>query len=156
MANRIFDKDTLLDLTVNIIPLFIILFFVVVFAVINPWGFDALGSGLQYALLIAPFVALAVLTYLSGKAIAGAEKSGTVFLPGQANVEGAKPLHEREAEAEALESGEAAQSSEVESAEETPELEGEDAATQPEDDEVDAENTEAAADDADAETDDEK
>ena len=118
MANRIFDKDTLLDLTVNIIPLFIILFFVVVFAVINPWGFDPLGSGLQYAVLIAPFVALAVLTYLSGKAIAGAEKSTEVFLPGQANVAGAKTLEEREAEAEALESGETAGT-------ETPEIDGE-------------------------------
>lgn len=124
MANRIFDKDTLLDLTVNIIPLFIILFFVVVFAVINPWGFDPLGSGLQYALLIAPFVALAVLTYLSGKAIAGAEKSGKVFLPGQANVAGAKTLEEREAEAETLESGESADR-EVEAGAETPEIDGE-------------------------------
>ena len=124
MANRIFDKDTLLDLTVNIIPLFIILFFVVVFAVINPWGFDPLGSGLQYALLIAPFVALAVLTYLSGKAIAGAEKSGKVFLPGQANVAGAKTLEEREAEAEAPESGESADH-EVEASAETPEIDGE-------------------------------
>jgi hypothetical protein len=125
MANRIFDKDTLLDLTVNIIPLFIILFFVVVFAVINPWGFDPLGSGLQYALLIAPFVALAVLTYLSGKAIAGAEKSGKVFLPGQANVAGAKTLEEREAEAEALESGETHDEQAVEDGAETPEITGE-------------------------------
>jgi hypothetical protein len=124
MANRIFDKDTLLDLTVNIIPLFIILFFVVVFAVVNPWGFDPLGSGLQYALLIAPFVALAVLTYLSGKAIAGAEKSGEVFLPGQANVAGAKTLEEREAEAEALESGDADTETEVEAGAETPETDG--------------------------------
>lgn len=125
MANRIFDKDTLLDLTVNIIPLFIILFFVVVFAVINPWGFDPLGSGLQYALLVAPFVALAVLTYLSGKAIAGAEKSGKVFLPGQANVAGAKTLEEREAEAEALESGETHEEQAVEDGDETPEIAGE-------------------------------
>lgn len=125
MANRIFDKDTLLDLTVNIIPLFIILFFVVVFAVVNPWGFDPLGSGLQYALLIAPFVALAVLTYLSGKAIAGAEKSGKVFLPGQANVTGAKTLEEREAEAEALESGETLEAREVDPETETPEIDGE-------------------------------
>jgi hypothetical protein len=125
MATKVFDRDTLLDLTVNFIPLFIILFFVVVFAVINPWGFDPLGSGLQYALLIAPFVALAVLTYLSGKAIAGAEKSGKVFLPGQANVAGAKTLEEREAEAEALESGETHDEQAVEDGAETPEITGE-------------------------------
>lgn len=133
MANRIFDKDTLLDLTVNIIPLFIILFFVVVFAVVNPWGFDPLGSGLQYALLIAPFVALAVLTYLSGKAIAGAEKSGKVFLPGQANVTGAKTLEEREAEAEALESGETLEAREVDPETETPEIDGQTESDEPED-----------------------
>jgi hypothetical protein len=101
MANEIFDRETILDLTVNLIPLFIILFFVVAFAVFNPFGVDPLASGLQYGLLVAPFVLLAILTYLSGKAIAGDEKRSAVFLPGQATVQGARPLHELEEEAEA-------------------------------------------------------
>ncbi|ELZ84185.1 DUF6684 family protein [Haloferax larsenii] len=101
MATKTFDKDTILDLTVNMVPLAIILFFVVAFAVVNPFGFESLASGLQYTLLIAPFVLLAVLTYLSGKAIAGSEKSGTVYPPGQATVPGVGPLHEEEEKAEA-------------------------------------------------------
>jgi hypothetical protein len=98
MAARIFDRDTLLDLTVNIVPLVIIGFFVVAFALVNPWGVDPLASGIQFALLVAPFVLLAVLTYISGKAIAGDEKRSPVFLPGQATVRGAEPLHEDEGE----------------------------------------------------------
>jgi hypothetical protein len=114
MATRIFDRETLLDLTVNIVPLAIMAFFVVVFLVVNPWGVDPLASGIQFALLLAPFVLLAILTYLSGKAIAGDEKRAPVYVPGQATIPGAKPIHgdetaesaETEAEAAALEAGE--------------------------------------------------
>jgi hypothetical protein len=98
MANKIFDRETLLDLTVNVVPLFIIAFFVVAFAVFPAFGFDPLASALQYGLLAVPFVLLAILTYLSGKAIAGDEKRSTVYPPGAATVEGVEPLHEEEAE----------------------------------------------------------
>ncbi|KAB1196868.1 MULTISPECIES: DUF6684 family protein [Haloferax] len=116
MASKTFDKDTMLDLTVNMVPLVIILFFVVGFSVFNPFGFESLASGLQYGILIGSFVLLAALTYLSGKAIAGSEKTDTVYLPGQATVPGATPLHgehedaaaeiEESADAEAVESAE--------------------------------------------------
>ncbi|MDX1746866.1 MAG: DUF6684 family protein [Halobacteriales archaeon] len=96
MANEIFDRDTILDLVVNIIPLFIILFFIVAFVLFNPFGVETLPSGIQFGLLIAPFILLAILTYISGKAIAGSEKNYTVYLPGQATVTGAQPVHERE------------------------------------------------------------
>ncbi|WP_049915905.1 DUF6684 family protein [Haloferax mucosum] len=118
MATKTFDKETLLDLTVNMVPLVIILFFVVAFAIANPFGFESLTSGIQYGLLIAPFVLLAVLTYLSGKAIAGAEQSGTVYPPGQATVPGVGPLHEEEA-TEASELEESDSPGAVEAAEET-------------------------------------
>jgi hypothetical protein len=98
MANEteIFDRETLLDLVVNIIPLFIIFFFIVAFLLFNPFGVEPLASGIQFGLLVAPFVLLAILTYISGKAIAGSEKNFTVYLPGQATVTGAKPLHDKE------------------------------------------------------------
>jgi energy-coupling factor transporter transmembrane protein EcfT len=99
MTTRIFDRDTILDLTVNFIPLAIILFFVVGFVVVNPFGWDPLASSLQFALLVTPFVLLAILTYLSGKAISLAEKEREVYMPGQATVEGAEPLEEHGAEA---------------------------------------------------------
>jgi hypothetical protein len=102
MATKVFDRDTLLDLTVNFIPLFILLFFIVGYVVYNPFGIDSVSRTLQYALLLAPFVLLAVLTYLSGKAIATAEKTAPVYLPGGATVDGAEPIeHEAEPEDEA-------------------------------------------------------
>lgn len=86
MTARIFDRETLLDLVVNGIPLFILLFFVAVFAVINPFGFDPLASGLQFALIVVPFVLLAILTYFSARAVAGDEAAGPVAPPGQSTV----------------------------------------------------------------------
>ncbi len=74
MAPDVFDRETLLDLSVNVIPLFIILAFIVLFAVVAPFGYSLVDTTIQMALLIVPFIGLAVLTYYSGKAIAGAEE----------------------------------------------------------------------------------
>ncbi|WP_227015569.1 DUF6684 family protein [Haloarcula sp. JP-L23] len=68
-----FEKDTLLDLTVNVIPLGIILFFIAAFAVVPAFGTDPVFSGLQFALMISMFLLLAVLTYYAGRAIENAE-----------------------------------------------------------------------------------
>lgn len=105
MATKIFDRETMLDLTVNFIPLFIILFFIVAFAVFNPFGVDPMATGIQYALLVAPFVFLAVLTYFSARAIAGAERRGEEgALPsGEATVPADEPLDSEEESAEAAE-----------------------------------------------------
>lgn len=92
MANEIFDRETMLDLLVNIIPLFILGFFIVVFAAVSPFGIDPLASSIQFGLIAIPFVLLAVLTYFAGRAVAGSENSGPVYLPGQASVRGAEPL----------------------------------------------------------------
>jgi hypothetical protein len=98
-SNRIFDKETILDLSVNVIPLVIILFFTVLFLVVNPWGDLGLFVGLvAFGLLVIPFVGLALLTYLSGLAIAGDEKARTVFPPGQATVPGTAPMEHEEGE----------------------------------------------------------
>lgn len=102
MANEIFDRDTILDLTVNFIPLFIIAFFVVAFAVFPAFGVEPLlATAVQYGLLLVPFVFLAILTYISGKAVAADEKRAEVYLPGQATVSGATTLEEYEERAEA-------------------------------------------------------
>lgn len=95
METKIFDRETLLDLLVNFVPLGIIFFFIVAYFVYDPFGFDPMARGVQYVLLLFPFIGLAVLTYLSAKAIAGAEKRETVYLPGQATVSGAEPAEER-------------------------------------------------------------
>jgi hypothetical protein len=91
MATRIFDRETLLDLVVNGVPLFILLFFAVGFAVVNPFGFNPLASGLQLALVVVPFVLLALLTYFSARAIAGDERTQAVYLPGQTTPPEAEP-----------------------------------------------------------------
>lgn len=100
MEAEIFDKETILDLMVNFIPLGIILFFIAAFTVYAPWGFDVRGFVPMIAIMAVMFIALAVLTYVSGKAIAGDEKRKPVYPQGQAGLEGAKTVHELEREAE--------------------------------------------------------
>jgi hypothetical protein len=84
MAERIFDRETLLDLTVNVIPLGILVFFFVAFAVVAPWGFDPLISALQFAIVGVTALSLVVLTYYSGKAISTAEKQADEDAEGDA------------------------------------------------------------------------
>lgn len=74
MASSVFDRETLLDLTVNIIPLGIIAFFIVLFTAVPGFGYDPLATTIQMSLLVIPFIGLAALTYVSGKAIATAEQ----------------------------------------------------------------------------------
>lgn len=73
MTSRTFDRETLLDLTVNVIPLGIMLFFVGVFLVYNPFGVDPVATALQLSIVGITFLALLILTYYSGKAISEAE-----------------------------------------------------------------------------------
>lgn len=130
---EIFDRETLLDLTVNVIPLGIMLFFVAAFILVNPFGgLDFYGRVLQMGLLAFPFVALAILTYVSGKAIAGDEKRSEVFFQGQATLEDAKTKHEVEEAIEAEVLGEA-----------DPEATTEDEADVDADDEADADADES-------------
>ncbi len=97
MESKIFDKETLLDLTVNFIPLGIILTFIAVFAVVSPWGFDSRASVIMYAIMIIMFIALGMLTYLSGKAIAGDEKTKPVYSQGQAFLDDSEQVEHDEA-----------------------------------------------------------
>lgn len=91
-----FDRETLLDLVVNGVPLFILLFFTVSFLVVNPFGFDPLLTGVQHALIVMPFVSLVLLSYLSAKAISRGEQSGEVYPPGQTTVPGVDPVGREE------------------------------------------------------------
>jgi hypothetical protein len=72
-----FEKETLLDLTVNVIPLAIILFFIAAFAVVPAFGFDPVFSSMMFAIMGTMFVGLAILTYYTGKAIEGSEEQST-------------------------------------------------------------------------------
>jgi hypothetical protein len=69
-----FDRETTLDLVVNAIPLAIMLFFIVLFVVVNPFGSDLVATTIQLTIVIVTFGALAILTYVSGIAISKSEE----------------------------------------------------------------------------------
>lgn len=73
MAEKVFDRETMLDLTVNIIPLGILLFFIAAFALVAPWGVDPVVTSLQFAIVGLTAASLVVLTYYAGKVISTAE-----------------------------------------------------------------------------------
>ena len=81
MSDRTFDRETLLDLTVNAIPLFMLLFFVLVFAVVTPFPGNSVIVVVQMGIIVLTAFALLVLTYYSGKAISNAESRGANLLP---------------------------------------------------------------------------
>ncbi|WP_435179470.1 DUF6684 family protein [Halorussus sp. AFM4] len=73
MVTPVFDKETWLDISVNIIPLVIIGFFIALFAAASPWAIEGLVSTVGFGLLVVPFLGLALLTYIAAKLIEGAE-----------------------------------------------------------------------------------
>lgn len=73
MSERTFDRDTLLDLSVNVIPIAILLFFVVLYAAIAPFPANPVVLAVQVSVITITGIALALLTYYSGKAISSAE-----------------------------------------------------------------------------------
>lgn len=77
MSERVFDRDTVLNLVINIIPLGIILFFVFLFFFFDPFGSDVVAVFYSQLLLVVPFICLAVVTYYAGKIISETEKTGS-------------------------------------------------------------------------------
>lgn len=63
------DRHTLVDLTVNAVPLCILALFGLLFVVYNPWGRIGLAPLLQFGLLLVFAASLAYLSYRSGLAI---------------------------------------------------------------------------------------
>lgn len=68
MNSAVFDRETLLDTVVNLVPLAILAFFTLLFAVFNPWATGSvIGRVMQYVLIAVPFVLLTILTYVTAK-----------------------------------------------------------------------------------------
>jgi hypothetical protein len=88
MESRVFDRETLLDLLVNVIPLGIMAFFLVLYVVADPFGWDSTYTPLMIGIIVGSFGLLAVLTYVSGKVISIDEKrreaAGKPIEPGMA------------------------------------------------------------------------
>jgi uncharacterized membrane protein YczE len=65
MADSVFDYETLLDISVNVIPMLIIGFFVVLFLVASPYPANFFIDGITVMLHVIPFVGLGILTYIA-------------------------------------------------------------------------------------------
>lgn len=76
MPERAINRSTALNLMVNVIPLGIILFFAVLFLFYDPFGSDAVAVFYMELLHIVPFVALAFVTYISGRIISETKQTG--------------------------------------------------------------------------------
>jgi len=74
MSERIFDRETLLDISVNIIPLGIILFFIVAYTVVGDYPSAPLVTVVQMSIMVLTGLGLVILTYYSGRAISTAER----------------------------------------------------------------------------------
>lgn len=68
------NRETLLDVTVNLIPMAILLFFVALTLVINPFEPDPFVTVMSHLLTLIPFFLLGLLTYVSAKVIARDER----------------------------------------------------------------------------------
>lgn len=67
----VFDRETWLDISVNIVPMVIILFFIVFILFYSPWPGNWFMQGVALGLHVIPFVFLALLTYVSARIIEG-------------------------------------------------------------------------------------
>jgi hypothetical protein len=70
------DRETILDVTVNVIPVGILVFFVGLFLIANPWGLDPFVLALAHGLILFPGLLLLLLTYVSARAISRDEAVG--------------------------------------------------------------------------------
>jgi hypothetical protein len=75
MAAKVFDRETILDLTVNMIPLAILAFFAIAFVAFNPYGDETVIVTIQLGIIGLMFVGLAAVTYYSGAAVSKAESA---------------------------------------------------------------------------------
>ncbi len=69
MAESTLDRETLLDITVNVIPLGMLTFFLVLFLALSPWGGGSLAGLISLGLIVVPLVSLALLTYIAARKI---------------------------------------------------------------------------------------
>ena len=71
------ERDTVLDLVVNIIPIGILAFFSLLFLAFNPWGWDPFPIVITHFLTLFPLAVLVVVTYVAGRVIQRDEAKGT-------------------------------------------------------------------------------
>ena len=70
------DRETMLDLLVNVIPMGILLFFFLLFLFVSPWQIEPGIFFFTHFLTLFPLALLIVLTYVSARAISRDETRG--------------------------------------------------------------------------------
>lgn len=69
MAYDVFEKETLLDISVNIIPILIMIVFTGMLLLTEPWPFDLTTEVIALGLHLIPIVGLSILTYVAAQYI---------------------------------------------------------------------------------------
>ncbi|WP_135827489.1 DUF6684 family protein [Halorussus halobius] len=69
MADSAFDRETLLDVSVNLVPMVIILFFTLLLLFASPFAPNLFLDVVALGLHLVPFVLLGLLTYVSATVI---------------------------------------------------------------------------------------
>lgn len=69
MPYPVFEKETLLDISVNLIPLAIIALFVLLGIFFDPWYPSTVVKVIFFGLHLVPFVSLAIVTYVAARHI---------------------------------------------------------------------------------------
>lgn len=64
-SDPVFDRETLLDITVNIVPMFILAFFLLLFLFFSPWPENTFMAIIGLGLTIIPLVLLGLLTWIA-------------------------------------------------------------------------------------------
>lgn len=70
MARETWDRETLLDVLVNVVPLAVLVVFMVLFLLVTPWGLDlSAASLLQFGLIVSMILSLGYLTKVTAERI---------------------------------------------------------------------------------------
>lgn len=75
------DRRILLDVLVNVVPIGILAFFVLLFIVYAPYPNDPIVIVIQMALIIIPGVVVAIVTYYTVRAVTRDERNGGTETP---------------------------------------------------------------------------
>jgi hypothetical protein len=73
MSEKVFDRETLLDLTVNVIPFGIMAIFFALYLLFNPFEGGSVITAIQLSIVGVSAIGLLILTYYSGAAVSKAE-----------------------------------------------------------------------------------
>lgn len=75
-THDLLDRETLLDVLVNVVPLVILAGFVLMFFAVGSYPSDPLVVVVQVSLIVVPALVLIVLTYYAVRAVTRAERAG--------------------------------------------------------------------------------